>query len=100
MVVTVAQALEEARAQAPQEPHQPDGFTPAAGTLVAVAGAISRGGPSRSFPIMTKLTAGQAYKVDGFTDRGQFVSESSRWYRTQTPAGPGWVHVSEGVLTP
>ena len=68
-----------------------------AGSLVAVEGALARGGPSRdgeSRPVAT----GQRCVTDGYTDEGQDVEGSARWFRLAD--GQRWVHASGGVYQP
>jgi len=69
--------------------------TAEAGSLVAVSGAIAREQPSRDAAGVLQLTAGKHLLTDGFTDAGENVAGSSRWYRLA--ADHTWVHSSGGV---
>jgi hypothetical protein len=74
------------------------GFTAQAGQLTVGGGRASvRPGPSRESgePLRT-LSAGSVCAVDGYTDQGQAVKESARWYRLAGNAG--WVHASGGTV--
>ena len=62
---------------------------------VAGSGAISRAAPSRSGRVLRPV--GPAVLVtDGYTEGGQRVAGSSRWYHLARECGYGWVHSSAG----
>ncbi|MDP9380739.1 MAG: hypothetical protein M3Q29_11435 [Chloroflexota bacterium] len=66
------------------------------GTLEVVApGVIARAAPSRAGRVLRPL--GPAVLVtDGYTEGGQSVAGSSRWYHLGRECGYGWVHSSAG----
>ena len=66
------------------------------GTLVAGPGALARLKPARESGVLQRLTAGQTYSTDGYTDRGEAVAGSARWYHLSRESGYGWVHASGG----
>jgi hypothetical protein len=68
-----------------------------AGSLVAVQGATARRRPSREGDEVRQLTAGERHATDGFTDGGEAVAGSARWYRLADDGG--WVHSSGGAYT-
>jgi hypothetical protein len=68
-----------------------------AGSFVAVRGATVRRRPSREGEEVGRLTEGRRYPTDAYTDRGEAVEDSSRWYRLAIDAT--WVHSSGGVYT-
>jgi hypothetical protein len=68
-----------------------------AGALVAVEGALARSGPSRDGE-GRPVAAGQRCVTDGYTDEGQDVAGSARWFRLAD--GQGWIHASGGVYQP
>ena len=73
----------------------PHSVTAESGSLVAVTGAIARGQPSRDAGEVRQLMAGEHLPTDGFTDAGETIAGSSRWYRLATDHA--WVHSSGGV---
>jgi hypothetical protein len=64
-----------------------------AGVLVAVHGAVARTRPSREGDITQYLENGRAYQTSAYTDHGQVVEGSARWYQLQSG---DWVHSSGG----
>jgi hypothetical protein len=83
---------------APEAGGRSDDVVAQPGTLTAAAGALARGGPSREQAIVRRLDAGKDYACDGFTEHGQAVNGSSRWYRLADQGG--WVHSSGGTFQP
>ena len=75
-----------------------EGLVEEAGSLRAVQGAVARNGPTREAEVVRLLTAGERLATDGFTDQGQNVLGSTRWYRLA--ADGGWVHRSGGAYIP
>jgi hypothetical protein len=71
---------------------------PEAGSLVTVAGAVARSRPTRGADAVHRPVAGERLATDGFTEGGESVAGSARWYRLA--AGGGWVHSSGGAYTP
>ncbi len=69
------------------------------GELKAGMGAVARREPKRENNIMRNLVTGNIYTTDGFTDAGESVVGSSRWYHLSEAAGYGWVHSSGGTHT-
>jgi hypothetical protein len=67
------------------------------GSLLAVQGATARRRPSRQGEEVRRLTAGTRHATDGFTDGGEAVEGSARWYRLA--ADGSWVHSSGGTYT-
>lgn len=82
----------------PPEPPGPDGFVVARGTFTTVAGAVARTEPARSLAPGSRLKKGHAYLVEGYTDRGERVADSARWFLLAEAPG-GWVHSSGGRFT-
>jgi len=72
------------------------GITWVRGRFTASPGAVARTAYQRGDNVMRKLDAGKAYGTDGFTDGGENVAGSSRWYHLSQAAGYGWVHSSGG----
>jgi murein DD-endopeptidase MepM/ murein hydrolase activator NlpD len=68
------------------------------GTLRTVQGAVARTGPTREAEVVRVLSAGERLATDGFTDQGQNVLGSARWYRLA--ADGSWVHSSGGAHIP
>jgi len=69
------------------------------GSLVAVAGALARPEPMRGGAGEGRqLTAGQHYATNAYTDEGQDVAGSARWFRLAD--GADWAHASGGVYQP
>lgn len=66
------------------------------GSLLAGPGAVARLKPSREGGTLHRLTNGQAYATDGYTNRGEEVAGSARWYHLAQESGYGWVHASGG----
>ncbi len=66
------------------------------GSITASRGAIARGKPSRESSQQRDLVEGKSYETDGYTDEGQHVAGSSRWYHLSEASGHGWVHASGG----
>ncbi len=56
--------------------------------------------PRRGDNVMRILNAGATFTTDGFTDTGENVAGSARWYHLALSAGHGWVHSSGGTVTP
>ncbi len=75
-------------------------FVAERGSLTAVSGALARYQPGRVGAPLQGLAAGTAYATDGYTERGQQVGDSARWYRLAPEAGGGWVHSSGGGYAP
>lgn len=61
-------------------------------------GTIARAVPARSGRVLRALDPG-SYTTDGYTDGGQAVYGSSRWYHLSRESGYGWVHSSGGAYT-
>jgi hypothetical protein len=62
---------------------------------VTAPNVVSRGAPSRSGRALRAI--GPAVLVtDGYTEGGQRVAGSSRWYHLARECGYGWVHASGG----
>jgi hypothetical protein len=67
------------------------------GSLVAAMGAIARDAPRRNAGGNARqLTTGKTYKTTGFTDDGESIDGSPRWYRLTNRK---WVHASGGSYT-
>lgn len=73
------------------------GMTWTRGQLTAVQGAVARREHKRDNNVMRQLEAGKSYSTDGYTDSGETVAGSSRWYHLSAAAGHGWVHSSGGT---
>ncbi len=58
---------------------------------------VARRGPSRSFDVLHELTGGFRYNFDGYTNQGELVGTSRRWYHLTARSGYGWVHSSGAV---
>lgn len=67
------------------------------GTLLTVDGATARRDPSRAGEIVRQLVAGQPLMTSGYTNRGEIVAGSPRWYRLGDD--DSWVHSSGGSYT-
>ncbi|MDF2758897.1 MAG: hypothetical protein K0S99_1529 [Thermomicrobiales bacterium] len=67
------------------------------GTLLAVDGATARREPSRHGAFMREIAAGQPVTTSGYTDRGEEVAGSARWYRLGEDNS--WVHSSGGTYS-
>lgn len=65
---------------------------------VTVAGAISRSAPSRTGRALRGLGPA-VFVTDGYTEGGQRVAGSTRWYHLARESGYGWVHSSAGRYT-
>lgn len=65
---------------------------------VTAPGAIARSAPSRAGRILRPLSL-CVLTTDGYTDGGQRVGGSSRWYHISKESGYGWVHSSGGQYT-
>lgn len=65
------------------------------GSLVATQGALARSEPSRQGFEVLKLTKGQRYATEGYTNVGENVDGSSRWYRLSA-TDYMWVHSGGG----
>lgn len=83
--------------QSPWAPSGGTGITWVRGQLTAGPGAVARREASRGSKELHRLEAGRAYSTDGFTDAGENVIGSSRWYHLSEGAGFGWVHSSGGT---
>ncbi len=66
--------------------------------IVTAPGAIARSAPSRAGRVLRPLGP-EVYATDGYTDGGQRVAGSSRWYHIARESGYGWVHSSAGRYT-
>lgn len=75
-----------------------DGITWARGAFTAGPGAVARAEPRRGDNVIRDLTVGETFVTDGFTDAGQDVAGSSRWFHLALSAGHGWVHSSGGTF--
>jgi hypothetical protein len=75
-----------------------DGITWVRGTFTAGPGAVARTDPRRGDNVIRNLTAGETFVTDGFTDSGQDVAGSSRWFHLALSAGHGWVHSTGGTV--
>ncbi len=64
------------------------------GAFVARPDFVARKGPSRSFPVFQELVWGRLYSFDGYTDQGEMVGNSRRWFHLNAASGYGWVHSS------
>lgn len=73
------------------------GITWAFGEFTAGSGAVARREHRRDNNVMRTLEAGRSYRTDGYTDAGENVAGSSRWYHLSAAAGFGWVHASGGT---
>lgn len=58
-------------------------------------GAVSRTAPSRAGRVVRALGP-DVLVTDGYTEHGQRVAGSSRWYHLARACGYGWVHASAG----
>lgn len=58
-------------------------------------GAVARTAPSRDGRVMRALDPA-VLVTDGYTEHGQPVAGSSRWYHLARACGYGWVHASAG----
>ena len=68
-----------------------------AGDLIAAMGAVARDAPRRNAGgNHRQLTAGKTYETIAFTDDGESVEGSTRWYRLTNKK---WVHASGGTYT-
>ena len=67
------------------------------GTLLAVDGATARREPTRQGAFVRQIAAGQPVTTTGYTDRGETVAGSSRWYRLGDDES--WVHSSGGTYS-
>jgi hypothetical protein len=76
-----------------------DGTTWVRGSFTTVAGALARGEPRRGDNVIRNLPANTTLVTDGFTDAGEDVLGSSRWYHLAQSSGFGWVHSSGGTYT-
>jgi hypothetical protein len=63
--------------------------------LVGAPGDLSRREPSLGARVTRPLAPG-VYATDGYTERGQRVAGSSRWYRLAGGPAARWVHASVG----
>ena len=68
------------------------------GSLVAVRGAIARSQPSLQGFEALRLSEGQPYAIEGYTDMGQGVATSSRWYLLSA-VDYLWIHSSGGTFS-
>jgi hypothetical protein len=59
-----------------------------------------RRGPSKSEEELQELSEGRSCATRGYTDRGESVAGSSRWYQLAERDGGGWVHSSGGDYSP
>lgn len=62
---------------------------------VKCPGALSRSAPSRAGQVLRSLEPAVLI-TDGYTEGGQRVAGSSRWYHLARESGHGWVHSSVG----
>ncbi len=69
------------------------------GVFRAVQGSLARREPSRAGAVVRHLIPGQLYETDGYTDEGQEVARSSRWYHLAGEPEHTWVH-SGGLRAP
>ncbi len=68
-----------------------------AGDLVAAMGAVARDAPRRNAGgNAPQLDKGKTYETTGYTDDGESVEGSTRWYRLNNKK---WVHASGGTYT-
>lgn len=67
------------------------------GTLLPTEGATARGAPSRAGAFVRQIAAGQPVTTSGYTDRGEEVAGSARWFRLVED--DSWVHSSGGAYT-
>ena len=69
--------------------------TAEAGVVVAATGAVARDAPRRNAGgNQRQLEEGKKYETTGFTDDGESVESTSRWYRLNNRK---WVHASGGT---
>ena len=73
------------------------GITWVRGQLTAAQGAVARREARRGAGELHRLEAGRSYSTDGYTDAGENVAGSARWYHLTETAGFGWVHSSGGT---
>jgi hypothetical protein len=73
-------------------------FVAEIGSLVAGQGAIARFQPSRQGSLALNLVKGQGYPTAGYTDLGEQVNGSSRWY-VLSDEDYRWVHSSGGTYS-
>lgn len=64
-------------------------FVAARGSLVATRGALARYQPSRNGPIVQHLDEGKRYLVADFTDQGEMIADSARWFCLQRRVAGG-----------
>jgi hypothetical protein len=67
------------------------------GTLLDVDGATARLDPEPKGAVVRQIAAGQPVPNSGYTDRGESVAGSARWYRLGED--DSWVHSSGGSYT-
>ncbi len=65
------------------------------GVFTVGATANVRGGPSRAQPELRSLAAGTIVDTSGYTDGGEEVNGSARWYRLKDE--DAWIHDSGGA---
>lgn len=69
-----------------------------AGVLVTGNGALARPGPARESGEGRPLAAGTTCVTAAYTDQGQDIEGSPRWFRLKS--GKGWIHATGGVYQP
>lgn len=80
-----------------QDRPEPAAFVAEGGSLVAHRGAMARPAPGRAGE-GRQLTEGERCETVGYTDGGQDVESSPRWF--QLGGGAEWIHASGGTYQP